>query len=61
MSQLFASGGQSIEVLASTSVFPVNIQGLFPSVPEIPVQGALNSLLQHHSSKASILGAQLSL
>ena len=68
MSQLFASGGQSIEVLASTSVFPMNIQGLFPlgltgwiSVPEIPVQGTLNSLLQHHSSKASILGAQLSL
>ena len=30
MSQLFATGGQSIEVLASTSVLPVNIQGWFP-------------------------------
>ena len=30
MSQLFASGGQSIEVLASTSVFPVNIQDWSP-------------------------------
>ena len=30
MSQLFASGGQSIGVLASLSVFPVNMQGLFP-------------------------------
>ena len=30
MSQLFASGGQSIGVLASASVFPVNIQGWFP-------------------------------
>ena len=26
MSQIFASGGQSIEVAASASVFPVNIQ-----------------------------------
>ena len=30
MSQLFASGGQSIGVSASTSVFPVNIQDWFP-------------------------------
>ena len=29
MSQFFASGGQSIEVSASTSVLPMNIQGLF--------------------------------
>ena len=29
-SQLFASGGQSIGVSASTSVLPRNIQGLFP-------------------------------
>ena len=30
MSQCFASGGQSIGVSASTSVLPMNIQGLFP-------------------------------
>ena len=30
MSQFFASGGQSIEVLASASVLPMNIQGWFP-------------------------------
>ena len=30
MSQLFASGGQSIGVSASTSVLPVNIQNWFP-------------------------------
>ena len=30
MSQLFASGGQSIRVSASTSVFPMNIQAWFP-------------------------------
>ena len=30
MSQLFASGGQSIGVSASTSVFPMNIQHWFP-------------------------------
>ena len=30
MSQLFTSGGQSIEALASTSVLPVNTQDLSP-------------------------------
>ena len=30
MSQLFTSGGQSIEVSASTSVLPMNIQDWFP-------------------------------
>ena len=30
MSYLFASGGQSVEVSASTSVFPMNIQDWFP-------------------------------
>ena len=30
MSQLFASGGQSIRVSASASVLPMNIQDLFP-------------------------------
>ena len=30
MSQLFASGGKTIGVSASTSVLPMNIQDLFP-------------------------------
>ena len=30
VSQLFTSGGQSIEVSASASVLPINIQGWFP-------------------------------
>ena len=42
MSQFFTSGGQSIGVSASASVLPMNIQNWFP-------------LLQHHSSKASVL------
>ena len=57
MSQLFASGGQSIGVSASTSVLPVNIQNSFRMdwLDLLAVQGTLKSLLQHHSSKASIL------
>ena len=52
MSQFITSGGQSIGVSASTSVLPVNIQDWLDL---LAVQGTLNSLLQHHSSKASIL------
>ena len=59
MSQLFASGGQSIRASASTSVLPMNIQDWFPLwwtfLDLLAVQGTLKSLLQHHSSKASIL------
>ena len=58
MSQLFASGGQSIGVLASASVLPMNIQDWFPSglTGLISLQSkGLKSLLQCHSSKASIL------
>ena len=64
MSQLFSSGGQSIGVSASASVFPVNTQDWFPLglisfrmdwLDLLAVQGTLNSLLQYHSSKASIL------
>ena len=59
MSQLFASGGQSIGVSPSTAVLPMNIQHWFPLgwilVGSVAVQGTLKSLLQHHSSKASIL------
>ena len=58
MSQLFASGGQSIGVSASASVLPVNIQDWFPLglTCWISLQSkGLSSLLQHHSSKAPIL------
>ena len=52
MSQLFAWGGQSIGVSASASVLPINTQDWLNL---LVVQGTLKSLLQHHSSKASIL------
>ena len=51
------SGGQSIGVSASTSVLPVNIQDQSPLewTGWISFQSkGLSSLLQHHSSKASI-------
>ena len=58
MSQLFVSGGQSTGVSASGSVLPMNIQDWFPlwwtgwiSL----LSKTLKSLLQHHSSEASIL------
>ena len=58
MSQLFTSGGQSIGVSASTSVLPKNIQDWFPLewTGWISLKSkTLKSLLQYHSSKASIL------
>ena len=57
MSQLFASDGQSIGASVSASVLPMNTQDWFPLdwFDLLAVQGALKSLLQHHSSKASIL------
>ena len=58
MSRFFVSGGPSIAVSASASVLPVNIQDgslLMDWLDLLAVQGTLKSLLQHHSSKASIL------
>ena len=60
MSQFFASGGQSVGASASASVFPKNIQGNLISFQIyrfglLAVQGTLMSLLQHHSSKTSVL------
>ena len=58
MNQLFASGGQSIGVSASASILPMTIQGWFPLglTGWISLQSKeLSSLLQHHSSKASVL------
>ena len=56
MNQLFASGGQSSGASASTSVLPINIQGWFPLglIDLLAIPRTLKSLLQHHSSKASI-------
>ena len=58
MSQLFTSGGQSIEVSASVS--PSNeysglISFRIDRLDLLAVQETLKNLLQHHSSKASIL------
>ena len=58
MSQFFTSGGQSIGASASASVLPMNIQDCsfrMDWLDLLAVQGTLKSLLQHHSSKASIL------
>ena len=70
MSQFFESGGQNIGVSASTSVLPMNIQDWCPlgwtgwiSLQSKGLSRVFSkqnktkhkSLLQHHSSKASIL------
>ena len=59
VSQLFTSGGQRIGVSASASVLPMNIQDWFFSridwLELFAVQETPKSLLQCHSSKASIL------
>ena len=58
VSQLLTPGGQSIGVSASTSGFPMNSGLIFirtDGFDFLVVQGTLKSLLQHHSSKASVL------
>ena len=59
MNQFFTSGDQSIGISASASVLPRNIQDWFPLGRTgrifFAVQRTLKSLLQHHSSNASIL------
>ena len=58
MSQLFTWGDQSIGVSASASFLPKNTQDWSPLEWTgwiLAVQGTRKSLLQHHSSKASIL------
>ena len=59
ISWLFISGGQSIGTSASASVLPMTIQRILISFRtdwfDLSVQGILKSLLQQHSSKASIL------
>ena len=59
MNWFFTSGGQSIGILASASVLPKEYSGLISFRMDwldlLAAQGTLKSLLQHHSSKASIL------
>ena len=57
MSRLLASGGQSVGASASASVLPMNILISFRIdwFDLLAVQGTLKSLLQQHSSKASLL------
>ena len=59
MSQLFTSGGQSTGASISASLLPMNNSGLISFRIDwfdlLEVQVTLKSLLQHHSSKASIL------
>ena len=59
LSQIFPSGGQTIGVSATTSVLPMNHPGLISFRMDwldlLAVQETLiKSLLQHHSSKASV-------
>ena len=57
VSHFFTSGGQSIGTSASTSVLPMNIQDWLPlelnGLISLQSKG-LSSLLQHHSSEASV-------
>ena len=59
MSQFFPSGGQSIGVSTSTSVLLMNTEDWSPlgwtGWIYLQSKGLLKSLLQHHTSKASIL------
>ena len=55
MSLLFALGGQNIDTSTSASVLPVLIFFMMDRFDLLAVHGPLKSLLQHHSSKASIL------
>ena len=55
MSQLFTSGGQSIAASASPSVLSGLISFGIDWFDLLAVQETLKSLLQHHSSKASVL------
>ena len=58
MSQLFTSGDQSISFSFNISPFnehPGLISFRMDWLDLLAVQGTLNSLLQHHSSKASVL------
>ena len=56
--QFFSSGGQNIGASASASVIPMDTGLIFFRIDWfdlLEAQGTFKSLLQHHSSKASVL------
>ena len=55
VSQFFTTGGQSTGASASASIFPMNTQDWSPLGRTGWISWQSNTLLQHHSSKASIL------
>ena len=59
MSQLFASGGQSISISASASVLPINTQDWlslgWTGLISLQSKGLSRVFFEHHSSKASFL------
>ena len=55
MSQFFTSGGQSIGTISPSGDYSGLISFRMDWLDLLAVQGTLKSLLQHHSSKASIL------
>ena len=64
MSEFFTSGGQSLEFQLQHQFhqWTPRTDLLYDGLVGCPeVQGTLKSLLQHHSSKASFFGAQISL
>ena len=65
MSQFFASGSQSIEVWASASVLPMNIQGWFPlgltGLISLQSKGLLRVFSNSTVQKHQFFGTQLSL
>ena len=56
MSWIFASGGQSIGASTSASALTVN-SFRTDKLDHLAVPGTLKSVLQHHSSKASVQGS----
>ena len=61
MSQFFTSGGKSIEASVSASVLPMNVQDWFSLGWTGLISLQSRSLLQQHTSKASILQHSASL
>ena len=55
VSWLFVSGGQSVGAPASATVLPMNTRGGFPLGLTALISLLSKGLLQHHSSKVSIL------
>ena len=55
MSQFFTSGGQSLGTISPSGDYSGLISFRMDWLDLLAVQGTLKSLLQHHSSKASVL------